>query len=645
MAALALFGLVQRTLNVPAFSQRIREGSTQIATAIAGFWAMHPLQTESITYVSQRAESLAGLFYILTLYCLLRSDGSSRGGIWQGLSCVACFLGASTKEIVVTVPLMALLYDRAFLSTSFGQAFRKRGGFYAALASSWLWLGFLMLKFGFVDSGVGFGSGWGTLRYCCTEAMVIVRYVRLALWPSSLVFDYGPELAAASVKQALPFVVVVFASLVGAILLWRRSRPLGFLATGFFILLAPTSSFVPVQGQAMAESRMYLPLVAIVAPVTIAIYLLMGFRALAVYAALALSLGAATFERNKKYGTELGLWEDTISKCPVNSRGRNNLGVALSKDPNRVQDAIAQFEEALRIAPKYAEAHCNLGITLERVEARREEAIAHFREAIRLNPDYALAYNNLGSALADEGATDEAVRVYKTAIRIQPDLADARDNLANALAKHPEGSKEAIDLYRQAIRLNPDFPEAHYNLANVLVKTAGGTAEAIAEYKAALAINPNFAMAHVNLANTLVGVPGGTADAIAHYEAAITIDSGFAEAHFDLANLLAIQPGGKAAAIKHYQKALDLKPDYAYAHYRLGNVLAASNELDLAESHLRKAIELMPSLAEAHSNLGNVLVLKNRIDEAKKEFAEALRLNPELESARKTLALINGTTS
>src|SRR5262249_32272363 len=134
LAALALFGLVQRTLLQPALRERYATAARPLAGAIAAVWMLHPVQTSSVTYVSQRAESLMGLFYLLTLYAFARRDDSTRPWAWDALSITACLLGALCKEVMMTAPVMVLLYDRTFVSGSFHDAWRRHRRLYMGLA-------------------------------------------------------------------------------------------------------------------------------------------------------------------------------------------------------------------------------------------------------------------------------------------------------------------------------------------------------------------------------------------------------------------------------------------------------------------------------------------------------------------------------
>ena len=256
-AVLLLFGIVRRTAVVfPGLgTARVAEakgksdsiaralglaGPTGAATAVALtaalLWAVHPLQTESVTYIVQCAESLMGLFYLLTFYCFLRGARSGRPTFWYAGSVSACVLGMATKEVTVSVPLVVLLYDRTFLAGSFRGAWQARWRYYLALAASWLLLAWLVVRTGHMVElyGQHRGGAWyGWREYLATQPGVIVHYLRLAFWPSGLCLDYNWPMA-----KTLDAVVYPAILLIGLLALtaWAMvKRP----AWGF---LAPASS-------------------------------------------------------------------------------------------------------------------------------------------------------------------------------------------------------------------------------------------------------------------------------------------------------------------------------------------------------------------------------------------------------------------
>jgi tetratricopeptide (TPR) repeat protein len=567
LAGLTLFGIVRRTLasrlatrgsQISDFKSKIMEGTataqseilnlrfempqaTLLALAVAVIWVVHPLQTEAVTYISQRAESLMGLFYLLTLYCFIRGvEGRSQAsgvrrqekqsgfrslasGLWPLASVFSCLLGVLSKEIIVTAPVMVLLYDRTFVAGSFREAWRLRWKYYLGLAGTWLLLAHQMT--GLSQRAVGFDEGgtgtWWT--YALTSCRSLVLYLKLAIWPHPLVFDYGHAVVQHA-SEVAPYALILVALLMGtAMALWRWPV-VGFAGAWFFLILAPTTSIVPIGGQPMGEHRMYLPLAAVVGLVVLGLSRWLGRRSLVLFAAMTVGLGGLTIQRNKDYRSRLALWTDTVAKQPGNARAHNDLGNAYLA-LGRLPEAMTEFQAALRIYPDYMDAHYNLGGILAKIPERWPEAISHLEAALEIQPDNAEAHNILGSVLMNfPDRLPEAMGHLNEAVRIKPDFADAHNNLANLLAGTPGGLPDAISEYETALRLKPDFAMAHYNLATALAQTPGRQPEAISEYEAALQLKPDLAQAHTNLGIILANIPGRLPEAIKHFEAALQIE-------------------------------------------------------------------------------------------------------------------------
>ena len=633
-AALALFGIVRRTLVI-----RGTDDAPILALFVALLWALHPIQTESVTYLVQRAESLMGLFYLATLYFFIRGAIRAGDGFnpWFVVSVAACLLGMATKEVMVSAPLVVLLYDRTFLAGGFSEALRRRKGVYIGLAATWIVLPFLVLSTHGRGGTAGFGSGVSVGSYALTEFRAIVHYLRLSVWPDPLVFDYGTALAPASPGVLADAFAVVF--LLGATLWALVKRPtLGFLGVCFFAVLAPSSSFVPVASEPMAEHRMYLALIPIVVLAVLALHRWTRRSAPALCAVLGAALLAATLVRNTAYATDERIWRDTVTKLPDNERAHNNLGTALD-DEGRTDEAIAQFQEVLKLKPDLAEAHGNLGNVLSKIPGRLSEAIAEYNESLRLKPDFVRARINFANALEDEGRIAEAVEQDEEALKLRPDSALAHSNLGSALAKMPGRLTDAIDECEQAIRLKPDLAEAHSNLGSALAAVPGRLDEAIAESTEAIRLQPGDAKARNNLGNILVKSPGRLDDAIAQYREALRLRPSMAEAHVNLGNVLNAK-GRTDEAIAQFEEALRLLPGSAEAHSNLGNVLArVPGRLNDAVAEYREALRLKPNYVSAHNNLGSVLNAEGRTSEAVSEFETALRFNPDVPSIHLNLAL------
>lgn len=638
-AALLVLGIVRRTLAyVPgAFPRPAYRLFPAFAAAL--LWGVHPIQTEAVTYVSQRAESLMGLFYLLALYAFARGLESPRERAWHATAVLACLLGMVTKEVMVTAPVVLLAYDRTFVSGSFGSALRARKGFYAALGLTWLPL--VVLSVGLRERGVGLGLGYSWWSYGFLEAWVVVHYLALSFWPFPLVLDHGTDLVG-TVRDALPWACVLLVLIGAALVAFLRRSPTGFAAAWFLLILAPTSSVVPVAFQPMAEHRMYLPLIPVVVLAVLVIHRSLGRWALPLCLALAAALSWATWQRNGAYRSSEAIWADTVSKRPGNERAQNNLGFLLSRTPGRMDEAIAHYEEALRLKPDYAQAHDNLASALVTKPGRLEDAVAHFEEALRLKPDLTEAHYNLGCALEKiPGRAGEAIAHYEEALRQDPDYAEAHYNLGCLLQKAPGRLDDAIAQYAEALRVKPGLPEAHYNLGRALEAKPGRLNEAIAHYEEALRLKPDYAEAHNSLGDALQESPGRMPEAIRQYEEAVRLKPGFARAHFNLGYALETAGGRKDEAVAHYEQALRLEPGFAQAHYNLACVLQRlPGRMDEAIGHYQEALRLRPDYAEAHCNLGNALDAVGRTREAEAQYAAALQLLPDNATIHLDLALV-----
>jgi hypothetical protein len=326
---------------------------------VALLWTLHPLQTESVTYIVQRAESLMGLFYLQTLYCFIRGICAERADasdplagraswVWYVLSVASCLLGMATKEVLVSAPLIVLLYDRTFLAGSFHAAWRQRRQVHLALAATWIPLTGLVLHAANRGGTAGFGVGVSFWSYAATQFQALSHYLWLSVWPHPLINDYGVRWMT-SVGDVAPYAAVV-ALLVAATLVALVRRPaLGFLGAWFFAVLAPTS-LVPGTRQTLAEHRMYLSLAPVMVLMVLALYAWLGRRGRFVLAAAAIGLGWLTVQRNTVYHSDATIWRDTVAKRPGNAAARNNYGNILAQ-AGRPEEALAQYEEASRLAP------------------------------------------------------------------------------------------------------------------------------------------------------------------------------------------------------------------------------------------------------------------------------------------------------
>jgi tetratricopeptide (TPR) repeat protein len=528
LAGLTLLGLVRRTLTRLGIEEPL-----PFAFAIALLWVVHPLQTESVTCVVQRTESLMGLFYLLTLYGFVRAaDENPRGSGWALVSVLACFCGMATKEVMVTAPVIVLLYDRAFVSGTFREGWRRNRWLHLAFGSSWLLLAVLLASAGGSrGASAGFGHGVSSGAYALTQCRAIVHYLRLAFWPHPLVVDYGTGTVTAfgDVARQAALLAVLAAGTVVA--LWRRSA-LGFLGAWFFVILSPSSSVVPLVTQTIAEHRMYLPLAAVIAAVVMGLRAWLGRYVWIATLGIGAVLAGVTAARNRDYSSVVAIWGKTVAQRPENARARTDFGDAL-RQSGQIAEAIAQCREAVRLQPTLAEAHCNLGSALLQA-GQAEAAAAEYETALRLRPNFAQPHVILAGILLTAGQTDEALTHYAAALRFAPAAFESHYDFGNALFQLGRPA-EAAAQYRAALAIRPDSFEAQYNAGNALVR-CGDLPGAIALLQGAVRRRPESADAHFNLADALARA-GHPADAAGEYRMVLRLEPGSADARARLGEL------------------------------------------------------------------------------------------------------------
>ncbi len=527
LAGLTLFGIVRRTMIRGPFDQRTRAAAPWFACIVAIIWIVHPLQTQSVTYLIQRAESMMGLCYLLTLYCVIRGARSRVGAAWYGCAIIACAIGMGCKAVIVTAPLVVLLYDRVFLSKSLLELLKRRWLLYSGLTGSCV-----VLVVSRVVKGVLAGLLWDPIpqatvgfsvttvtpwEYLISQPGVIVHYLRLSFWPHPLCLDYQWPVAQRIVEILPPALVIVL--LVGATIWGLARKPwAAFVGAWFFVILAPTSSFIPIK-DLLFEHRMYLPLAAVIVMVVAVFYQALlyvdrrrplhawGRRFLVVVFVVGIvtPLTYGTIRRNVDYHDASSMWRDVIAQRPDNPRAYVALGRAVfargeqarsEGDPATARQLFNQAEQALkeavRLDDSFADAWLNLGNVLSEIE-KPVEAVAAYRQSLRYRSRNAKVHYNLGNVLKNLKQYDEAIAEYRKAIEYDPEHILAHVNLGNTY--NIQGRyEEAISIYNKAIGIDPGHADTHHNLAAAYV-ALGRYEEALSEFELAIQYDPTHVQA------------------------------------------------------------------------------------------------------------------------------------------------------
>ncbi len=568
-AALLLFGIVRRTLRR---QENWAREADLVAWVIAGLWALHPLQTESVTYIVQRVESLMGFFYLLTFYAFVRSCEPGAGKVWSWLAVGACWLGMGTKEVMVSAPVLVLLYDRTLIAGSFAEAVRRRTGVYISLFTSWVLLAWLLSSSFDRAHTAGFNAGVSSWHYLLTQCHAIMGYLWLSIWPAELTFDYGRFLIKdpAQVWMQGALLLTLFAGAIAAT--WRRSW-MGIPGIWFFATLAPSSSVVPVATQTMTEHRIYLALAAVSMLVTALVWKYAGRRGLLVLTLALPVLAVTSFKRNELYREPLKMWMDTVAKQPGSARAQGSVGHILSMD-GKTKLALPYFENAISSGDYVtAELFANYAYALKESgqPAKAEEAL---RKALTLDPNHYKVLAQQGNLLMARGQISEAVTLFTRSLKQVPGYQTARINLAAAYVNLGEVENAARE-YAEALKRDEYCSRAWSGLGVIVFRT-GKLDEAEALYRRALvrASKTDEAEARSRLGEVLASLQR-PAEAEAELARALALDSRSWGARQNLASLLA-QRGQYSEAIQHYERVVqEIAPDAVL----LGN-LALALELD-----------------------------------------------------------------
>ena len=487
-----------------------RAGSLALLTAAA--FALHPLQTQAVSYVVQRSESLGALLYLAALYLLLQAE--DRGATWRGAGLyaaafVAFWLGFGAKPLVMTAPFAYLLHRGCFAGAP---GDRSRLARRLALVAPWIALAAFTAytqvrglagepTAGFdtsLESFAGMTSApLGAIRYFATELCVLPRYLGLLLLPVGQSIDHvvAPAPGLLSLQVALCGVLVLALAFGPAVVAWRRPTPLSrtvaFGALWFFLVLAPTSSFMPIQ-DFMVEHRTYLAnwgallaLVALLDGALAAAPRLIRVRA-ALYPLLLAGLGALTFGRNQVWASGEALWGDAVAKSPANGRAHGNLAYAYQRRGDWAA-AAAEYERALGL-----------------VDPRSRNAVIFMR--------------NLGALYLDTGDYGRSAAVSERGLALNPGEPELENNLAAAYVELGK-TDDAERLILRALALLPDRPVYHLTLGRVLL-ARGKPLAALAEYERAEALDPDSSAAALN-GGTAAQLSGDVALACAKYARAL----------------------------------------------------------------------------------------------------------------------------
>ena len=472
----ALAGLILSSPRAPGWTRR---WAVDMAAAIAVLWVVHPLQTESVTYVIQRFESLAGMFILLTLWLAARAWLATgwRVGLWQGTAMISAWLAYQSKETAVMLPVLAVALDRCCFGTDWRAIVRRQAPLYLFLVCGAAWTvsrSGVLATDEFASAGIGM-EGLTPWSYLRSQPGVILHYLRLVFAPLELCIDYRWPVAESPVQIfGLGAIIVAMLAVTGA-WLWR-CPPLGFGAASFFILLAPTSSVIPILDLAV-EHRMYLASASVLGLAVVGVAAItrhvaararggwpIAVAGVVLVVAVA-ALGTRTVFRNRDYAEPTRLWSQPLARNPSNLRARTNLAAHLTKQ-RKYEEALEQLRVLEQSMPNSAQVHGHFGIIFVR-QGKHAEAMQRFERAVEANPRAYSAWFNLGSIHFNNRDWQRATECFRKATDLNARFEEAWGALGWALENSGD-DQGAVDCFRRALELDPGLLVVPVRLADLL---------------------------------------------------------------------------------------------------------------------------------------------------------------------------------
>ncbi len=649
--ALLIYFIFLETLSLSGigniFSTEGGHGKERVLIALSGalLWAVHPIQTQAVTYVVQRMASLAAFFYLFSVLAYIQGRLSRGKGslTWFVLSAVSALFAFGTKENTLTLPLIILLYD-LFLINRFKVHFSRDQTLMILALLGILSVGFAWILHlyegpsglaGLLSAQYGKEEMDSSLRMM-TEWRVMILYMTLLLLPlpARMNLDYDFPFSKSLFDPFTTFLslLAILSLLVFSILKAKKYPLISFSILWFFINLAIESTFIKLD--LVFEHRLYLSSVMFFLLFVNGVYLLGArFQArrmesfIGRMALLTIVLVILTHERNKVWATEISLWTDVASKSPNKFRVANNLSKAYM-ETEQWDKAKEKTAEAIRLNPKSPGAYHNRGAIKDHGEDY-DGAIADYSQAIVLDPKNVVSYYNRGLAKYHKADYDGAIADYSQAIALGPKNLGVYNNLG--LAKYHKADYDgAIAEYNQAVAVDPDYALSYYN-RGLAKEHKGDHDRAIADYSQAIALDPKNVLSYYNRGLAREHKVDDTG-AIADYTQAIALDPKNPIA-YNNRGLTKGRKGDYEGAIADYSQAIALDPRYVLAYYNRGIEKYYKKDYVGAIADYNQAIALDPKNPLVYNNRGLAKGHKGNHDGAIADYNQAIALDPDHVSA------------
>ncbi|MEE9543341.1 MAG: tetratricopeptide repeat protein [Thermodesulfobacteriota bacterium] len=643
--SMLVYTLVSLMIRTPVM-EGVKTALKALPLISALLFLVHPIETQAVSYITQRFASLATLLYLAALASYMKSrlmgiNGDYRGRyLFYAFALIAALIAQKTKEISFTLPVIIVLFEFTFFNIEGKGADIKRR--IIRLIPFVLVMAIIPAALYLPDTGHGgeLGmSGWlkshqlrdieavSRFDYLMTQFRVIVTYLRLLVLPvdQNLLYDYPKysSFFALPVVSSFIFLAAIFSA---SIYLYIRSirRGWGFgiiISLGllwFFITISVESSIIPIQ-HVIFEHRLYLPSIGFfIFAAAVFIYLagrISGARegraelskgALAIVMIIVTLFSVLSYRRNLVWADELRLWKDVDHKSPGIGRVKDTLGLIYKKLGDR-EKAREYFREAIRINSKLSNPYNNLG-SLYMGDRDYKSAFVLFEKALKYDNENGEAHNNIANVYRVQGDMEQALFHYSEAARLEPSSDEIIFNIAvlNMIIGDMEKAKEG---YVEAIRLAPGRGDYHMAFA-IFYRKVGDIERAISHFKEAIRLVPDLEDAYINLA-TIYFSRGSYNEAVWNFKKAEEINPANDDTHFNLAATYRVM-GNFTLSKKHYLETIRLRPGSGDAHFQLGLIYANEKRWEEAKEEFSEALRISPGFKAAEIELNRLLKGRNR---------------------------------
>jgi tetratricopeptide (TPR) repeat protein len=589
----------------------------------AAIFALHPVNVESVAWITERKNTLPMLFYMLTLLWYLRfEDSNERRWYWLSLGSFVLALLSKTAPAPLPIVLLGLAWWRRG-RIEVRDLSRSVPFFVAALTLGLVGVWFQSHK-AIGTMVVRNDSFWSRLA---AAGWALWFYLYKALVPLDLSFVYARwRINAANVLAYVPGILFVGMLVVCWVYSggWRKRRENWASGTlfglGYFVvMLLPVLGFLDIyfmRYSLVADHWQYFAIIGPIALVATGIAVLLE------------RTGSTELDPRAFLGESFRDWRTGLRAVPWILLIA--LGVLTWRQSETYHDAETLWRATLARNPRAFIAHTYLGMALAE-KNQVDEAIQHYRTALAEQPDFVEARGDLGNALMQKGEIKKALPELQRAVELQTNNALTLNNYGNALLRDGQVAN-ALTQLRKAAALRPDLLAIHYNLGRVLLQ-AGQAREAAEQFQKAVEIQPGFVEGHYYLAVAL-SQEGRVNDAAKHLQTAVTLRPDFADAQNSFGNLL-LQAGHWNEAVSHYDVAVALQPRNPFALNNLAWVLATCPDPKVRNG--ARAIELAQN-ADQLSGGKEPHVLQTLAA----AYAEAGRFPEAIATAQRALKLAQG---